>query len=571
MSNISKYTFEEVEKRLDIVKDDQGVHKVLLGDGTYGVVPKGEDGRGVVSIEKTSTNNLVDTYTITYTDGTTSTFEVTNGANGTGGASNEQIQEAVTNYLKENPVSGLTDEELAEAVTTYFENNEDSILSPTTAKETYVPRTNDTDETYWQNLYENQSDADFKRYAYGVAYEETTNDYTGDITTTPIPVHINNNAVVHGMLQVVADKMSRWQYENGNAGHLLELWDKNGTQRLSGMIQEKGEDNLPIFALQMWNVSNNDFGWIRLGSDNFRDDKTPSGYGGIAVTGTFAKSGVPLLQLPQAEPEHMPYYTTATNPTNLQLENDGQMPIEDGTIFLGKDGILRIKVNGTWKKFVLEEEGESCTFTLETSRLGDLITECENLNAENYSAVTYANMTNALNSAKEVYGVSDLQKDYGRAWEVLKQSYDALVSVSIPDNATFYASQIYSDITKDITLDGYKYMIAGKMYFKINGELKHYTFVIGLTSVVTMYSNSLLFTEIDSEGNYVVPATWIWNSETSDWVEDNSFWLTTTQNNMNLSANRGYTLGTNGFDGTWYRNHDIGTTYAANYTQSSYE
>lgn len=39
----------------------------------------GESGRGIVSIEKTSTSGLVDTYTITYTDDTTSTFQVTNG------------------------------------------------------------------------------------------------------------------------------------------------------------------------------------------------------------------------------------------------------------------------------------------------------------------------------------------------------------------------------------------------------------------------------------------------------------------------------------------------------------
>ena len=42
----------------------------------------GEDGRGIVSIEKTGTSGLVDTYTITYSDGTTSSFEVTNGEGG---------------------------------------------------------------------------------------------------------------------------------------------------------------------------------------------------------------------------------------------------------------------------------------------------------------------------------------------------------------------------------------------------------------------------------------------------------------------------------------------------------
>jgi len=47
--------------------------------------PAGEDGRGIVSILKTGTAGLVDTYTISYTDGTSSTFNVKNGADGSGG------------------------------------------------------------------------------------------------------------------------------------------------------------------------------------------------------------------------------------------------------------------------------------------------------------------------------------------------------------------------------------------------------------------------------------------------------------------------------------------------------
>lgn len=44
-----------------------------------------EDVRSIVNIVKTSTEGLVDTYTITYSDTTTSTFTVTNGANGEDG------------------------------------------------------------------------------------------------------------------------------------------------------------------------------------------------------------------------------------------------------------------------------------------------------------------------------------------------------------------------------------------------------------------------------------------------------------------------------------------------------
>lgn len=45
----------------------------------------GATGNGISSIEKTSTSGLVDTYTITYTDGNNDTFDVTNGADGTDG------------------------------------------------------------------------------------------------------------------------------------------------------------------------------------------------------------------------------------------------------------------------------------------------------------------------------------------------------------------------------------------------------------------------------------------------------------------------------------------------------
>ena len=52
-------------------------------NGTNGT--NGTNGRGISSVAKTGTNGLVDTYTITFTDGTTSTFTVTNGAAGQNG------------------------------------------------------------------------------------------------------------------------------------------------------------------------------------------------------------------------------------------------------------------------------------------------------------------------------------------------------------------------------------------------------------------------------------------------------------------------------------------------------
>ncbi|MBR2702394.1 MAG: hypothetical protein IKE77_09955 [Erysipelotrichaceae bacterium] len=62
---------------------------------------KGEQGNGIVSIEKTATSEdgLIDTYTITYSDGTTEVFTVTNGRDGKDGLSAYEL--AIKNKLFE--------------------------------------------------------------------------------------------------------------------------------------------------------------------------------------------------------------------------------------------------------------------------------------------------------------------------------------------------------------------------------------------------------------------------------------------------------------------------------------
>lgn len=62
------------------ITDTQGTQTVDVLDGT-----DGDDGRGIVSIVKTETSGLVDTYTITYTSGEPTTFTVTNGSDGAPG------------------------------------------------------------------------------------------------------------------------------------------------------------------------------------------------------------------------------------------------------------------------------------------------------------------------------------------------------------------------------------------------------------------------------------------------------------------------------------------------------
>ena len=61
--------------------------------------PKGEDGNGIVSLEKTGSSGLVDTYTITFTNGETVTFYVTNGAKGDTGVGVSYVEYAETQGL----------------------------------------------------------------------------------------------------------------------------------------------------------------------------------------------------------------------------------------------------------------------------------------------------------------------------------------------------------------------------------------------------------------------------------------------------------------------------------------
>lgn len=71
------------------------------GSGGSGTGPAGV---GIQSIAKTSTSGLVDTYTITLTDGNTSTFTVTNGATGATGPQGPKGDSATFTATVENEV-----------------------------------------------------------------------------------------------------------------------------------------------------------------------------------------------------------------------------------------------------------------------------------------------------------------------------------------------------------------------------------------------------------------------------------------------------------------------------------
>lgn len=65
---------------------------------------QGETGNGIASVELTSTSGLVDTYTITFTDGNTTTFNVTNGQDGIDGQDGNGIAS-----IQKTSTSGLVD------------------------------------------------------------------------------------------------------------------------------------------------------------------------------------------------------------------------------------------------------------------------------------------------------------------------------------------------------------------------------------------------------------------------------------------------------------------------------
>ena len=85
--------------------------QIQSGGGTPGPA-----GVGIQKIEKTGMEGLVDTYTITYTNGQTTTYTVTNGADGEKGDTGDKGE-------KGEPGQNATDDQVEKAVEKYFETN----------------------------------------------------------------------------------------------------------------------------------------------------------------------------------------------------------------------------------------------------------------------------------------------------------------------------------------------------------------------------------------------------------------------------------------------------------------
>lgn len=92
------------------------VYAILKKQIQQGGGTPGPAGVGIQKIEKTGTEGLVDTYTITYTNGQTTTYTVTNGADGEKGDTGDKGE-------KGEPGQNATDDQVENAVEKYFETN----------------------------------------------------------------------------------------------------------------------------------------------------------------------------------------------------------------------------------------------------------------------------------------------------------------------------------------------------------------------------------------------------------------------------------------------------------------
>ena len=106
-----KFVFKDEVVEQDIEQDTLIQIKLLKGEkgDTGDTGSTGATGNGIVSLVKTGTSGLIDTYTITYTNGNTDTITVTNGKDGTNGTNGQDGSTPVrgTDYWTNQDISAI--------------------------------------------------------------------------------------------------------------------------------------------------------------------------------------------------------------------------------------------------------------------------------------------------------------------------------------------------------------------------------------------------------------------------------------------------------------------------------
>ncbi len=94
-----------------------------------------KDAISIISIEKTSSEGLVDTYTIYYSDGTTSTFQITNGSDGKDGIDGKDGKDGLTDGISISSIEKTKTEGLVDTYTIYFNNGTSTTFEITNGKD----------------------------------------------------------------------------------------------------------------------------------------------------------------------------------------------------------------------------------------------------------------------------------------------------------------------------------------------------------------------------------------------------------------------------------------------------
>lgn len=151
-------------------------------DGKDGVT--GATGNGIASITKTGTSGLVDTYTVTYTNGDTDIFTVTNGRDGTNGTNGQD------GHTPEKGVDYFTNAEIQEI--------EEDILGQVSSTPQVFYWDGATDQTgldFWNVVYQASKKTDLMVFRYinsrWIAYFFRKNqNFAANVQATP---YIKNN------------------------------------------------------------------------------------------------------------------------------------------------------------------------------------------------------------------------------------------------------------------------------------------------------------------------------------------------------------------------------------------
>ena len=216
-------------------KGDTGETGATGPQGPQG--PTGATGNGIESIIKTGTSGLVDTYTITYTNGTTTTFTVINGQDGAG-------TEIYVNGVAVSSVNFTSDPQ--EQINNRLNKND--LL-------TYVYAIN---SIYWSK--ENTSPASFL----GGTWTQILNNATitlgsefgvqGTGKSLGLTEGTNNAGLYTGSSGLNVSK----NYYNTNIGTQLTNWQQLNTDKVVGVVQDittsglKGIANLTLTGMYAW-------------------------------------------------------------------------------------------------------------------------------------------------------------------------------------------------------------------------------------------------------------------------------------------------------------------------------